>query len=66
MTTYRIISATSMGNDCPPLMVSLAFPNFDGWPCELSGDGKTCTVVAPEPQTPADLGPLVKVEIVTA
>ena len=45
---------------CPPSLVALVFPAFDGWPVTL--DGEVCTVTAPSPQTPADLGPLVKVE----
>lgn len=60
--TYRIKSAISMGNACPPDMAYLVFPEMNGWPCELSGDGKECLVTAPSPQIPADLGPLVKVE----
>ena len=62
ITNYRITSAISMGNDCPPTIASLIFPEMDGWACELSGDGKECIVTAPSPQTPTDLGPLVKVE----
>jgi hypothetical protein len=54
-----------MGSACPPLMVSLAFPSFDGWPCELSSDGTECLVTVPDnAPPPADLGPLVRVELV--
>ena len=49
---------------CPPPIVSALFPAFDGWPVTLTES--ECIVTAPSPQTPADLGPLVKVEIVTA
>ena len=62
MTKYRITSAISMGNNCPPEIVSLIFPTFNGWDCELSGDGLECIVVAPSHQIPVDLGPLIKVE----
>ena len=65
-TTYRI---TLLGlpidtSVCPPAIVPAIFPAFDGWPVTLSADG--ITVTAPSPQTPADLGPLVKVEEVAA
>ena len=66
MITYRI---TLLGlpidtSTCPPAIVPALFPAFDGWPVTLTES--ECTVTAPSPQTPADLGPLVKVEIVTA
>jgi hypothetical protein len=49
--------------DCPPSLVSLVFPAFDGWPCELQGE--VCLVSVPDSApAPADLGPLVKVELV--
>ena len=62
LTDYRI---TLLGlpidtSVCPPAIVPAIFPAFDGWPVTLSADG--ITVTAPSPQTPADLGPLVKVE----
>ena len=64
--TYRI---TLLGlpidtSTCPPAIVPALFPAFDGWPVTLSSEA--ITVTAPSPQTPADLGPLVKVEVVTA
>jgi len=43
--------------------VAALFPAFDGWPVSLSET--EILVTAPTPQTPADLGPLVKVELVT-
>lgn len=61
--TYRITSPMLAGStSCPPSLVSLVFPAFNGWPVTL--DGETCEVIVPSPQTPADLGPLVKVEVV--
>jgi hypothetical protein len=62
-TTYRITAlAGTFGNNCPPAIVPAIFPNFDGWPVTLSAS--ECIVIAPSPQTPTDLGPLVKVEVV--
>lgn len=63
-TTYRI-TVLGSGLDtsvCPPSIVFALFPAFDGWPVSLSES--ECLVTAPAPQTPVDLGPLVKVEIV--
>lgn len=62
LTTYRI---TLLGlpidtSVCPPAIVSALFPGFDGWPVTLSSE--SITVTAPTPQTPVDLGPLVRVE----
>jgi hypothetical protein len=60
---YRITSPLlSSSPTCPPSLVSLVFPAFHGWPCVH--DGEVCLVTAPSPQTPTDLGPLVKVELV--
>lgn len=61
-TTYRI-TVIGMPLDtsvCPPSIVPAVFPAFDGWPVTLTPT--ECLVTAPAPQTPADLGPLVKVE----
>lgn len=64
MTTYRItyIIGKLDASTCPPAIVSAIFPDFDGWPVTLSES--ECIVTAPSPQTPVDLGPLVKVEVV--
>jgi hypothetical protein len=66
MKTYRI---TLLGlpidtSVCPPDIVSAIFPAFDGWTVTMSSE--EILVTAPTPQTPADLGPLVKVELVTS
>lgn len=64
-TTYRI-TLLGMPLDtaaCPPSIVTAIFPAFDGWPVTLSPT--ECLVTAPSPQTPVDLGPLVKVETVS-
>lgn len=47
--------------ECPPAIVSAIFPNFQGEPVELSQ--KECLVTFATAQTPTDLGPLVKVEL---
>lgn len=48
---------------CPPTIVPAIFPTFDGWPVTLTET--ECIVTVPEGVTPADLGPLVKVEVVS-
>ena len=65
-TSYRITYLAGLLDTsvCPPAIVSAIFPAFDGWPVTLSET--ECIVTAPSPQTPADLGPLVKVEEVVA
>lgn len=62
--TYRITYLIGKldTSSCPPAIVSAIFPDFDGWPVTLSET--ECIVTAPEGTTPADLGPLVKVEVV--
>ena len=47
---------------CPPAIVSVIFPAFNGEPVTLSES--ECTVEFAAEQTPVDLGPLVKVEII--
>ena len=64
MTTYRItyLAGKLDTSSCPPAIVSAVFPAFDGWPVTLSET--ECIVTAHDGVTPADLGPLVKVEVV--
>lgn len=64
MKTYRItyLAGKFDTNFCPPAIVSAVFPAFDGWPVSLTDS--ECIVVAPTPQEPADLGPLIKVEAI--
>ena len=65
-TTYRI---TVLGfaldtRECPPAMLKAVFPSApEPEYVHLSAD--ECLVTFASPQTPADLGPLVKVEIVS-
>jgi hypothetical protein len=63
-TTYRItyLAGKFDTSVCPPAIVPAIFPAFDGWPVSLSET--EILVTAPTPQTPSDLGPLVKVELV--
>ena len=65
MKTYRIESPLlAVSQACPPSLVLLAWPSFDGWPCDL--DGEVCLVTVPaSAPAPADLGPLVKVELIS-
>jgi hypothetical protein len=66
MNTYRITILGS-GLDtstCPPAIVPALWPTFDGWPVTLSAS--ECLVTVPAEAPPArDLGPLVKVELVS-
>lgn len=47
---------------CPPEVVPVIFPNFTGEPVTLSDS--EITVTFGSEQTPVDLGPLVKVELI--
>ena len=47
---------------CPPTIVSIIFPAFNGEPVTLTESD--CTVTFATKQTPVDLGPLVKVELI--
>ena len=61
--TYRITYLLgAMDNSiAPPPVVSVIFPAFDGTQLVVS-DQSEITVTFATPQTPVDLGPLVKVE----
>ena len=64
MFTYKIIYLfgkidTSV---CPPAVVSAIFPAFNGEPVTLTDS--EITVTFDTEQTPVDLGPLVKVELI--
>ena len=47
----------------PYAFLQAVFPQRDGEPAE--SDGASVTVTFSEPQTPVDLGPLVKVEVIS-
>ncbi len=66
MTTYRI---TLPGqrldiSECPSPLLLLVFPAWNGEPTENKDNAIFVTFASP--QTHADLGPLVKVELVTS
>jgi hypothetical protein len=48
---------------CPPPILIEVFPAFDGQPVEMNE--QRCLVTFETPQTPADLGPLVRVELLS-
>jgi hypothetical protein len=64
MFTYRITYLLGKLDTsiCPPAIVSVIFPNFSGEPVTLNDSEITVTFSAP--QTPVDLGPLVRVELI--
>jgi hypothetical protein len=64
MITYRItILIGKMDNSiCPPPLVAVLFP--DATPLTVTASEQDCLVTFATPQTPADLGPLVKVELI--
>jgi hypothetical protein len=65
MFTYRITYLLGKLDTsiCPPAIVSVIFPSFNGEPVTLTDSEITITFETP--QTPVDLGPLVKVELIT-
>jgi len=65
MFTYRITYLLGKLDTsiCPPEVVPVIFPNFTGEPVTLSDS--EITVTFGSEQTPIDLGPLVKVELIT-
>lgn len=65
--TYKISTVifSAPMTSCPPPYLSALFPAFDGsQKCQLieTEEGPACIVTFATEQTPADLGPLVKVE----
>jgi hypothetical protein len=64
MITYKItlIGMQMDGSNNPPSIVTSLFPGIEYASIELSTSD--CLVTFATPQTPVDLGPLVKVEIV--
>ena len=46
---------------CPPPFLKVVFPAFNGEP--VTASDSECIVTFDTPQTPADLGPLVRVEV---
>jgi len=64
MFTYKITYLLGKidGSICPPPVVSVLFPAFNGEPVTLNES--EITVTFGSEQTPVDLGPLVKVELI--
>ena len=66
MKTYRV-TLFGMALDttvCPPSIVSALWPSYNGW--LVSMNPAECLVTVPDfAPAPADLGPLVKVELVS-
>jgi len=64
MFTYKITYLLGKidGSICPPPVVSVLFPNFSGEAVTLTDS--EITVTFDTEQTPVDLGPLVKVELI--
>ena len=62
-TTYRITYLIGQLDNsiAPPPVVSVIFPAFDGTQLVVSDQSEILVTFA-TPQTPVDLGPLVKVE----
>ena len=65
MFTYRITYLLGKLDTsiCPPEVVPVIFPNFSGEAVTLTDS--EITVTFDTAQTPTDLGPLVKVELIT-
>lgn len=61
MTTYRISSCLAIGDYVQ--LLTMVFPAWNGEP--VTASQSEILVTFPSPQTPADLGPLVKVEILS-
>ena len=49
-------------SECPPAIVKVLFPAYNGEPVTLTES--ECTVEFATEQTPTDLGPLIRVEII--
>ena len=60
-TTYKVSMMGASLAD-PYAFLKAVFPQWNGEPAQ--SDGSYVAVTFAEPQTPADLGPLVKVEII--
>ena len=65
-TTYRITYLLGKldTSTCPPAILFALFPAFDGSQAVTLSESEI-TVTFDTPQTPVDLGPLVKVEVVS-
>lgn len=62
MNTYKI-SMIGVTLSDPYALLKVVFPQWNGEPAESSGGYVTVTFATP--QAPADLGPLVRVELIS-
>jgi hypothetical protein len=62
MISYKI-SMTGVSLSDPYVFLKAVFPQWNGEPAH--SDGAYVTVTFDTPQTPADLGPLVRVELIS-
>lgn len=64
MTTYRVslVIGKMDTSRCPPAFIEAIFGQ--NVPESVTLTEQDCVIVFPSPQTPADLGPLVKVELI--
>ena len=60
--TYRVSMSGATLSD-PYAFLQAVFPQRDGEPAE--SDGASVTITFATPQRPVDLGPLVKVEVIS-
>lgn len=62
--TYRVslVIGKIDNSICPPPFIKSVFPNYDGQ--EITVTEQDCLITFATPQTPADLGPLVRVELI--
>lgn len=67
-TTYAIslLGQRIDTSEAPNPLVLAIFPQWNGEPTEGDPERNRVLVTFAEPQTPTDLGPLVKVEVVAA
>ena len=66
-TTYRITYLIGQLDNsiCPSPVIGIIFPAYDGSQT-VKSDSSEILVTFDTPQTPVDLGPLVKVEVIPA
>jgi hypothetical protein len=62
MKTYRLTSALLIAD--PQTLLKAVWPSYDGWPT-ISDQSEITVSVPDSAPAPADLGPLVKVELVS-
>ena len=65
MITYRITALGTVldSSQCPPVILKIIFPAFKNE--QVTVTETDIRVTFAEPQTPTDLGPLIKIEVVS-